>query len=91
MSQDLNYRIDLPDSEIREFLSEEQREFDTLLAYDQVRFTSCPLIYFNFIDSPHFHQLATAIRRQHAFFGFSEHPIDFLPYVRINFGGSILT
>ncbi|KIJ42241.1 hypothetical protein M422DRAFT_780052 [Sphaerobolus stellatus SS14] len=60
---DLNYRIDLPDNEIRTMLSPEQRELDTLLDFDQ---------------------LMNAIRYQNAFFGFSEHDIDFLPTYRFS-------
>jgi hypothetical protein len=76
---DLNYRIDLPDDEIRSLLlnEPEHNENSTLLVYDQVQcFRSGR---FRFRIAQIVLQLRTAIRHRRAFAGFTEHHIEFLP------------
>jgi hypothetical protein len=76
--EDLNYRLDLLDADIRHLLSVEPvtHGIATLLKFDQVcPFTRC-LYARNGLFAP---QLRSSIHHAKAFADFEEHPINFLP------------
>jgi hypothetical protein len=77
--EDLNYRLDLLDADIRHLLSVEPvtHGISTLLKFDQVcLFTRC-LCACNDLFAP---QLRSTIHDAKAFAEFEEHPINFLPF-----------
>jgi inositol polyphosphate 5-phosphatase INPP5B/F len=81
---DLNYRMDIPDHELRKTLRdddwENESKIETLLRFDQVS-----LSYFlnPYHHDPHplLTQLKKAIQSKRAFEGFQEAPITHMPYV----------
>jgi inositol polyphosphate 5-phosphatase INPP5B/F len=78
---DLNYRLDLPDADVRSILSSKQWEdgLETMLRYDQVRFKQLARHVYSF-NLSHLHQLIKTIRTRKAFEGFIECSIAHTPY-----------
>lgn len=77
--KDLNYRLNLPDEDVRHLLSSNPttQGIHALLQFDEVRlFDNCDRCPFQ-ITFPL--QLKSSIHRSKAFRGFDEHPISFLP------------
>ncbi|KAG6809727.1 hypothetical protein H0H92_014968 [Tricholoma furcatifolium] len=82
---DLNYRIEIPDEDVRRILACEtwQGRFEMLLQHDQVEFNDVqPLVLLN-----RWTQLKKASRTGRAFTGFIEHPISYPPTYR--FGSTL--
>jgi len=79
---DLNYRMDIPDHEMRKTLREDDWEnglkFEALLRFDQVSLTYFLGSYQN-NSHPLFTQLKRAMQRRRAFEGFQEAPITYMP------------
>lgn len=78
--KDLNYRLNLPDEDVRHLLcsTPTSQEIHALLQFDEVRACSTIAmdVHFEVILLP---QLKNSIRHSKAFRGFDEHPITFLP------------
>ncbi len=78
--KDLNYRLNLPDADVRHLLhsTATTQGIHTLLQFDEVRLFDhcdrCPFSKLLFCW-----QLKSSIRRSEAFTGFREHPVTFHP------------
>jgi len=77
MTIDLNYRLDLPNADVRGILNSDRWDgrFETLQRYDQVY---CEVN--SYMSLLIFSQLKKAMRNGKAFEGFTEHPITHPPY-----------